>query len=271
MTLPAAHATDDDTGTFALDDVPMSRLSRLRSYALEARCEFLRVLREPAFAVPTLLFPPLFYLLFGVFMSRGGGGEGARYLLATYGVFGVISAGLFGFGVTIAMDREQGFLKLKRAMPMPPGALLLAKLAMAMLFATLISLLLALISATLGGVRLAPLQWMLLLVVNIVGMLPFCALGLYLGTLFGGNAAPAVINVLFLPMSFLSGLWIPLTMLPALLGRVAVVWPAYHLGQIALKVVGFDQGQPLWMHAAVLAAMTAAFLGLAYRRLARDA
>lgn len=271
MNLPVLPAASDPRGSCVLDDAPMPWPARLRSYALEARCEFLRVLREPTFAVPTLLFPPLFYLLFGVFMNRSAGGEAARYLLATYGVFGVISAGLFGFGVTIAMDREQGFLKLKRALPMPPGALLLAKLVMAMLFATLISLILAAISVGLGGVRLAPTQWMSLLVINIVGMLPFCALGLYLGTVFGGNAAPAVINVLFLPMSFLSGLWIPLTMLPALLGRIAVLWPAYHLGQIALKVVGFDQGQPLWMHVLVLAAMTAAFLGLAYRRLARDA
>ena len=69
-------------------------------------------------------------------------------------------------------------------------------------------------------------------------------------------------------MSFLSGLWLPLTMLPPLLAKLAVVWPAYHLGQLALKVVGFDAGQPVWMHLLVLVGFTAAFFALAQRRLA---
>lgn len=94
--------------------------SPLRCYWLEAKYEFLRLLRTPSFALPTLLFPALFYVLFGVVLagSRSGGDMG-RYLLATYGVFGVMGAALFGLGVTIAVERERGFLTLKRALPMP--------------------------------------------------------------------------------------------------------------------------------------------------------
>ena len=98
-----------------------------RSYLQEAKCEALRMLREPAFCLPVIGFPVLFYLLFGVLLDKGEG-KAAQYLLATYGAFGVIGAGLFGFGVTIAVDREKGLLRLKRALPVPPGALLLAKM-----------------------------------------------------------------------------------------------------------------------------------------------
>lgn len=239
----------------------------LRSYLLEARCEFLRVLREPSFCIPVIAFPAMFYLLFGVLLAKGEDNRAADYLLATYGVFGVIGAALFGFGVTIAQDREQGYLRLKQVLPTPAGAMLLAKMAMAMLFAAIISLVLAVLAATLGGVRLVPMQWLLLAIVNIVGVLPFAAIGLYVGTLVGGNAAPALLNVLYLPMAFLSGLWLPLSMLPALIGKSAPVWPAYHLGQLGLKVVGFDQGQGAWLHIAVLLAFTAVFFVLAQRRL----
>ena len=127
--------------------------SSLRSYLLEARYECLRLLRTPSFALPSLLFPPLFYLLFGVLLNKSSG-DAARYLLATYGVFGVMGAGLFAFGVTVALEREQGFLIYKRALPMPPGAYLFAKMAMAMVFAMLISLLLSILAATVGGVDL---------------------------------------------------------------------------------------------------------------------
>lgn len=244
------------------------RHSTLRSYVLEAKYEFLRLLRTPIFALPTILFPALFYLLFGVVLNSGND-QAAQYLFATYGVFGIMGAGLFGFGVTVAIEREQGFLMLKRALPMPPGAYLLAKMAMAMLFSAIVSLLLAVLAFFLAGVSLQPWQWALLLLVDVLGVLPFCALGLYIGTLVSGNAAPAVVNLIFLPMAFLSGLWLPLTMLPDVLADLAPVWPAYHLGQIALKVVGMDAGTALALHFGVLAVVTVALFVLARARLAR--
>ena len=246
--------------------IPLPAHSPWRSYVQEAKCEALRMLREPAFCLPVIGFPVLFYLLFGVVLDKGEG-KAAHYLLATYGAFGVIGAGLFGFGVSIAVDREKGLLRLKRALPVPPGAMLLAKMVMAMLFAAIISLVLAVIAASVAGVVLEPSQWIRLFVINVLGVLPFCALGLYVGSLVSGNAAPALLNMLYLPMAFLSGLWLPLTMLPGILSTIAPAWPAYHLGQLALKVVGFDAGQPIWMHVAVLLGITVLFFVLAQRRL----
>lgn len=246
--------------------IPVQRPA-LRSYLLEAKCEFLRMLRDPAFCIPVTGFPLMFYLLFAVVLNKQHSAATAQYLLATYGAFGVIGAGLFGFGATIAVDRERGFLRLKRVLPTPPGAMLLAKMAMAMLFAAIISLLMALMGALVAGVALSPLQWLTLLLVNVLGVLPFAAIGMYVGSRVGSSAAPALLNALYLPMSFLSGLWLPLSMLPGVLAKLAVVWPAYHLGQLALKVVGYDQGQPVWLHVLVLAGFVGAFFLLAQRRL----
>lgn len=240
----------------------------LRSYLLEARIEFLRLLRTPSFSVPSLVFPCLFYLLFGVVLAKGGGDDGARYLLATYGTFGIMGAGLFAFGVTVAMERDQGYLRFKRALPMPAGAYLWAKLAMATIFAGAIALLLSVLGATAGGVHLTAAQWALLFLANLLGVLPFAALGLWIGTLAGGQAAPAIINILYLPMAFLSGLWVPLKFLPDWIGALAPVWPSYHHAQIALKIVGMDAGRPLALHLGALAATTVVFFLLARRRLA---
>ena len=246
--------------------LPLPPHSPLRSYLLEARCELLRLVREPSFCAPVIAFPALFYVLFGVLLNRGNAAA-AEYLLASYGVFGVVGAALFGFGVTIAVDREKCFLRYRRVLPSPPGAQLLAKTAMAVVFAANISLLLATLAATLAGVSLAPQQWILLFLVNTIGTLPFAAIGLFVGSLVGGNAAPALLNVLYLPMAFLSGLWLPLSMLPDVLSTLAPVWPAYHLGQLAQKVVGHDQGGSVWMHVAVLATFAIVFFALAQRRL----
>ncbi|TBR11488.1 MAG: ABC transporter permease [Lysobacter sp.] len=240
-----------------------------RPYWLEARNEFLRLLRSPSFAVPTLVFPPMFYVLFAVLLNHKGGTPVASYLLATYGVFGVMAPGLFGFGVAIAMDRERGFLALKRAMPVPAGAVLGARMAMAMLFAAAISLILMAIGTTIAGVTLTASQALGLLAVDMLGVLPFCAIGLFVGSLVSGQGAPAVINMLYLPMAFLAGLWMPLSMLPKFIGELAPLWPAHHLAQVALEVVGAPNDGRTGMHLLVLAAVGVVFFLLARRRLAR--
>jgi ABC-2 type transport system permease protein len=251
------------------DTLPSLRAS-LPAYVLEARFEFLRVLRTPAFAVPTLLFPPMFYLLFGIVLNHGNAGA-AQYLFATYSVFGVMAPGLFGFGVGVAIERERGWLALKRVAPMPPGAYLLAKMAMAMLFALIIYCVLALMAATLGGLSFAIGQWLLLALITVLGVLPFCALGLVIGSRASAAAAPAMVNFIYLPMAFLSGLWMPLSMLPTFLAQIAPLWPPYHLSQLALATIGAGDGSALLPHLATLSVFTIVCFAIARRALARSA
>jgi ABC-2 type transport system permease protein len=239
-------------------------------YALEAKYEFLRVLRTPAFAAPTLLFPPLFFLLFGLLLNHGND-QAARYLFAGYSVFGVMAPALFGFGVGFAMERERGWLSLKRVMPMPPGAYLLAKMAMAMLFAAIIYITLALMARFLAGVHLALGQWFLLGLLSVLGAIPFCAIGLMIGAKSNASAAPAFVNLIYLPMAFLSGLWMPLTMLPPFFTQLAPLWPAYHLSQLAQMAIGLQPWSDVYVHVAWILAESAACFAIARRWLAKVA
>ena len=246
--------------------------SPLRSYTLEAKYEFLKQVRMPAYAIPAITFPVMFYLLFGVLFGGGraaGSTTVATYMLATYGTFGVIGCALFGFGVGVAVERGQGWMTLKRATPMPPLAYFVAKLAMAALFGAIIVLLLSIVGVTLGGVSLPLAAWVRLVVTLIVGTIPFSALGLALGYLTGPNSAPAIVNLVYLPLSFASGLWIPIEILPSFMKSIAPALPPYHLAQLALASVGAGRGGPAWAHLAALAGFT--FIGLAlavvaYRR-----
>lgn len=240
----------------------------LPAYFMEARYEFLRLLRTPSFAVPTLSFPPLFFLLFGLLLNHGNAGA-AHYLFATYSVFGVMAPSLFGFGVAVAIEREKGWLALKRVAPMPPGAYLLAKLVMATLCALIIYLILAAMAYTIGGISMPAEQWLALGAISVAGALPMCALGLIIGSSASASAAPAFVNLIYLPMSLLSGLWMPLSMLPHFIAQIAPLWPAWHLGQLALTTTGQATTGGIAGHVAWLAAFTAICFTIARRRLAR--
>jgi ABC-2 type transport system permease protein len=247
--------------------MPASRV--LGAYLQEARCECLRYLRNPGFLLPTLLFPSVFYLMFGIFLGRANGPDAPRYLLAAYSTFGVMAPGLFGFGVSLALERDSGLLTLKRALPMPPGAYLAGKMVMAMMVAAVVAILLLSMATFLAHASLSGSQMLALFVTQLFGVLPFCSLGLLLGTVIKGQGAPGLVNMIYLPMAFLSGLWFPLSIMPKFLQQLAPVWPSYHLNQLALTAVGLGQ-EPRLGHVLALMGFTIVFLLIAARRLRRN-
>jgi ABC-2 type transport system permease protein len=227
--------------------------------ALETRYELTKLIRLPVFAIMTLAFPVVFYLMFGVALagSRATGGRNiALPLLGTYGAFGVIGAALFSFGVGVAVERAQGWFLVKRATPMPPLVYVLGKVGASMVFCGVIVVALALCGTLLAGVRLTAQQWLSLTTVLMLGSIPFCALGLAVGFAAGPNSAPGFVNLLHLPGAFAGGLWLPLEMLPAGVQSVGRWLPQAHLGQLALTTIGQAQNPRPLFNAAVLAVWT---------------
>jgi ABC-2 type transport system permease protein len=243
--------------------MPAARL--WSAYFGEIRFEFIKALRTPQFAVPTLFFPIMFYALFALALgSRGNGGSLASF--ANYGVFGCMGPGLFGFGVALAIERELGLLTLRQALPTPAGSYLIARAVMAMLFVSLITLMLMTLAVLFAHVPMTPGQAVQVLCVNVLGTLPFCAIGMFVASLVSGQAAVAICNLIFLPMSFLSGLWFPLQILPKFLVDMAPTWPAYHLSQLALHAVDApNSGRPA-THVLALVLVTVVFFFFAMRR-----
>ncbi len=241
-------------------------------YAKEAKYELLKNVRIPVYAISTVAFPLMFYVLFGIVLGRNdpGSTERATYALATMGCFGVIAVALFGFGVSLAMERGQGWLQVKRASPMPVSAYFAGKLFSAVVFSTVIMLLLLAVGILFGGVRLPFATAAKLVGILVAGAIPFSAMGLAIGYFAKPNSAPAVVNLIYLPMSFCSGLWIPLFLLPHGLRVLATFLPPFHLAQLALNTVGLAQNPtPAWGHVEALLAFTLVCLGVAawgYRR-----
>ncbi|MCU0262464.1 MAG: ABC transporter permease [Candidatus Nanopelagicales bacterium] len=248
------------------------RANRFAIFATEAHHEFLKLIRIPIFAVSVVALPVLFYVIFGVTFADGtAGGVGVTtYMLATYGAFGVIGAALFGFGVSVAMERGQGWMRLKRVSPMPPLAYFVAKVVMAAAVAAIIVLLLFALGATVGGVSMTLVHWVSLGSVLVLGALPFSAMGLAFGYLVGPNSGPAVLNLVYLPMAFASGLWIPISELPQTIRTVAPALPPYHFSQLALGTIGASEGGSPVVHVAALLGFAALFLVVAAWGFRRD-
>ena len=247
--------------------MPASRV--FRAYLKEARYESVRMLRSPAFAIPFLGLPAALYLLFAVLLfgdALRGDPKAAMFVFSGFNVLGVMGPGMFGFGVVVAMEREQGLLKLKRALPMPPPAYLVAKMLMAMLFGVIVTATMIAAGLSLGHLPLTAGQCLSVAAINILGALPFCALGLFIGVRTSGKSSPAFVNLIYLAMIYLSGILFPL---PKSMKSIAVVSPAWHLDQLAFRALGAPSEGAVMVHVAVLGGVTLLLVVLAVRRLAR--
>src|SRR4051794_15329612 len=184
------------------------------------RCELVKLLRVPIFVISTLVFPLMFFAFFGLpnINEEISGVKLGAYILASYGAYSVISVALFSFGASIAAERGLGWNKLLRVTPLQPRALFAAKAIMAMIFGLAVLSCLFTFGA-LVGVRMPLQHWFGLIGLLLVGMIPFVALGLWIGYIAGPNSAAAVANVIFLPLSFASGLFLPLDFLPGIIQK----------------------------------------------------
>jgi hypothetical protein len=169
----------------AREPLPLGRV--LRAYLTEAKFELLGALRSVGFAVPFIAIPVVIYVLFGVIIIGGGsygeptesnpfGPEIVNYLFAGFAVVGAIMPGIFS-GCILAVERDGNLLKLKRALPAPPGATIIAKVLMSMGIAAIAVTLVAIAALVAGKLTISVSQVLTIWATLIIGVIPFCAIG----------------------------------------------------------------------------------------------
>jgi ABC-2 type transport system permease protein len=201
----------------------------------QARAEFVASLRAPDFVIGVVAIPVLLFLMFAPPNARGVLPAGTRVstmMMPGFGAFGILSLVLFAFGVEIAQERGKGWLRLMRATPAPAWVYLGGKLAMSVLYAAITLVVLFAVAAAFAQVRLAPQQWLQVAGVMLAGGVALAPLGFALGFLTRPRAASTIGNLVFLPLSFASGFFLPLSSLPDFLRDLAPYLPTYHYGRL---------------------------------------
>jgi ABC-2 type transport system permease protein len=244
----------------------------LRMLLAQTRCELLMRWRVPAFSVSSLALPIVFFVFFGLpvaHMTMGNGVNVGAYLLASFGAYAVGNVMVYGFGIGVANERGMKVDRLLRASPLPPRVFMLAKVLTALIFSLVALTLLIGFGIVVGGIRQPAAVWITVIARLLAGSLPFIGLGFWIGYWSGPNAAPAVANLIYLPLSFASGLFVPLNQLPDFVRTVAPYLPSYHYAQLAWSALGAGK-EPLRESLLWLAGYSALFLTLAVRTYRRE-
>ncbi|GAA3771602.1 ABC transporter permease [Plantactinospora mayteni] len=241
----------------------MSALSRLT--VTETKLFF----REPMIVFFALAFPPILLVIFGAVPSFRepdpsiGGLRVIDLYVPIVVALGLATFALNGLSQLFATYREKGVLRRMRTTPVKPGTMLGAQL----LMSTILSVLTMVVVLAVG--RLAfdvslPRQLPAYLLGYVLAALAMFAIGLLVASLAPtGKSAGAIGTVLFFPIVFFAGLWIPRDNMNGVLRTISDLTPLGPAVQSLQDATAGHWPQPL--HLAVMLGWTIVAGGLAAR------
>jgi ABC-2 type transport system permease protein len=219
----------------------------------ELRAQQLVFWRTRESAIFVFLFPPLLYVLLA--SAFGEDSEDATYLVSGLIGYGVANTALAGLAIQLVVRREFGVLKRIRSTPLPTSVYIGATLASSLIVVALQSV--AVVALGVFGFDAdGPEDAASLLIGLTLGAVAFAGLGLAAAALIrSAEAVAAVVNVIVLPMSFLSGSFGSADELPAVLEAVADVLPLRYLLEIVTGA--YADGEPVTDHLGAVAVLAA--------------
>jgi ABC-2 type transport system permease protein len=205
---------------------------------LQAATELRSTGRSIEFLIGAVAIPALLFAMIGLpnadQLLPGGTSAGAMLLVAWAG-YGIVSLAIFTFGEYVAHDRASGWTRTMRTTPLPAWGYLTSKLVVGVLCGVAIIASTGALAATAGGVTASVSVWVRFALVMLFGLVTLSTLGFAIAFLAKPRAAAATANLLFLPLSFLSGFFLPLNQLPVFVQDLAGILPTHHLGQLAWR------------------------------------
>jgi ABC-2 type transport system permease protein len=229
----------------------------VRLFWHQLRAEQLTFWRSREAAIFVFLFPPLLFVLLASVFGDGtrDGIPAGTYLVAGLIAYAVANTALGGLAIVLVIRREFGILKRLRSTPLPASLYLAVALLSNLIVVVLQSAVVIALGRWLFDAKL-PENWLAFVLALGLGAVAFAGLGLAIAAVVrSGEAIAAVVNVLILPMSFLSGSFGPANDLPGALKLLRDVLPLHYLLQLVLG--GYVHGDAVWERPKALVVLAA--------------
>ncbi|MDP4510047.1 ABC transporter permease [Nonomuraea turcica] len=221
----------------------------------------IRLRRDPSTAFFTVILPVLLLVLVSLVFgeARVSGVRLPVFMLAAMITYTVGVASYVNIADTVAGDRERGVLKRLTGTPLPLWAYRAGSLTMALLVTLVTAAVLALVAVLGYGVNIEPVMIPGMLTAIVLGGACFAVLGALVVTFVSKQqTANAITLGTFLPLAFVSDVFVIGGELPGALRAIGDVFPLKHVSHTLLAVLD-PAGRPWpWMDLAVVAAWTLA-------------
>jgi ABC-2 type transport system permease protein len=235
----------------------------MRLILLYAKAMTVELLRYPAFSIPTLAFPAMFFLLFVA--SRDD--RNATLLVASFAGFAFLAVAFFQFGVGIAAERETPWERFLRTLPVRTSVRFAARLLSGTVFGLASASVVVIIGVATTDAHLPAVRWGALVLALVVGAVPFALLGIALGYWASPRGALPIANILYLVLAFAGGLWTTPANLPSSVASVSPIVPTRQFGNVLWGATEGRLWRPRdWLLLLAWSVVFAALAAWGYRR-----
>jgi ABC-2 type transport system permease protein len=232
------------------------------------RYELLRTFRNRRYFMFAIFIPVALYFAIAAPNRDEGnlGGTGISlplYFMVGLAAFGSMNA-VVSTGGRIAAERSAGWMRQLRLTPLPTRGYFRAKVATAYALA-LVTLAALYVSGYSLGVRLPAGEWARMTGLMLIGLVPFVALGVFLGHVLTAESTGPVIGGITAVFALLGGTWFPIQ--NGALRDIAEALPSYWLVQASHVSLGGQGWTALgWFVVAAWTVVLGALAARAYRR-----
>jgi ABC-2 type transport system permease protein len=237
------------------------------THSAYTRYEVLRNFRNWRFLILTLAFPLVLYFSIAEANRHAvfNGTTFPLYFMVAMATLGTMAA-VISSGAIIAADRSVGWTRQLRITPLTTGAYFRAKVLCGYLRALLTIALLCLAGTALG-VRLSAGEWLTVVGLLLVGLVPFAVLGILLGHLLSTESSTPAVGGIVTLFALLGGVYGFQIARSGTMFEVIKGLPSYWLVQAGKTALG-GGGWPAegWIVIAVWTAVLVPLAVLAYRR-----
>src|ERR1700684_4437085 len=200
----------------------------MKSYKALITLDLKLALRQKSVIFFNYLFPLIFFFIFGQAMHAERGAA-MTIVIAMVLIIGILGNGLFGAGIRAVQEREANILRRYKVTPISPAPLLIASTVTGwIIFMPYVFVMFGL-AHFIYGMPWPKSMGSILIFVS-VGIAGFRAIGLILAAVANSmQESQILIQLVYLPMLFLSGATFPSSMFPAWLLIVTQFLPATYL------------------------------------------
>ncbi len=177
------------------------------------------------------LFPLSFFFIFAQLFDAGKSPAAMAQVIAAVLIIGVLGSGFFGAGMRSVQERETNILRRFKVAPINAGPIILASMVSGLVAFLPLVFMFLIIGKAVYHAPFPPNVLSLLIFVSI-GIVAFRSMGMIVASVVNSaQEAQLLIQLLYLPMLFLSGATFPVSIMPLWLQSVAQFLPATYLFQ----------------------------------------
>lgn len=203
----------------------------MKPYIAQIRSNLRLMGRDRAVLFYSYLFPLSFFFIFAQVFDAGKSPAAMAQVIAAVLIIGVLGSGFFGAGMRSVQERETNILRRFKVAPINAGPIIVASMVSGLVaFLPLVFMFLFIGNAFYHAPY--PHNILSLMLFISVGVVAFRSMGMIVAAVVNSaQEAQLLIQLLYLPMLFLSGATFPVSVMPLWIQTAAQFLPATHLFQ----------------------------------------